>query len=122
MQVTEAVEYVQRHYNASLRLLGYLVSRAKLGRSFQQSYIRQLRAHFGPLAFDTILKDLAPFERAVTERIPITEYDPLSGAAGIARRLFDEVERRIAQHAADVSGPCGAADVRHATNAVGTAV
>src|SRR5262249_4629633 len=34
MQVTEAVQYVQQHYNDRLKLLGYLVSRFKLARSY----------------------------------------------------------------------------------------
>ena len=112
MLVTQAVEYVQQHHNADLKLLGYLVSRAKLGRTFQQSYIRQLRDHFGPLAFDTVLKDLALFERAVTDRVPITIYAPRSQAATIARRLFDEVCARLDPAAADVRRLGGKADVR----------
>ena len=94
MQVTAAIEYVEKHYNENLRLLGYVVSRFKRARAYQQSYLRQLREHFGPKAFDTVLPDLAAFEKSVTDRIPITLHARRSIAAGIARQFFDEVERR----------------------------
>src|SRR5206468_11215591 len=89
-----AIRYVQRHQNRQLQLLGYLVSRFRRARAYQQSYLRQLRAHFGALAFDTVLPDLAQFEKSVTDRIPITLHAPRSEEAGIARQLFDAVERR----------------------------
>jgi len=95
MQVTAAIEEVQRRYNPKLKLLGYLVSRFKRARAYQQSYLRQLRAHFGKLAFDTVIPDLARFEQSVTDRIPITLHSPRSEEAEIARALFREVERRI---------------------------
>jgi chromosome partitioning protein len=95
MQVTAAIEYVRTHANGKLRLLGYLVSRFKRARAYQQSYLRQLRAHFGHLAFDTVIPDLAQFEKSVTDRIPITLHAPRSEEAGIARTFFAEVERRL---------------------------
>lgn len=95
VQVTEAIRYVQRRHNSSLRLLGYLVSRFKRRRTYQQSYLNQLRTHFGDLAFDTVIPDLAQFEKSVTDRIPVTVHAPRSEAAGIARRFFDELQARI---------------------------
>jgi chromosome partitioning protein len=115
VQVTEAVNYVQKHHNPTLRLLGYLVSRFKGRRTYQKAYLAQLRAHFGPLAFDTVVPDLAAFERSVTDRVPIGIHAPHSRAAAVARQLFDEVHSRLAAHptsAADPRGAGGAADVR----------
>ena len=97
VQVTSAVEYVQQRYNEKLSLLGYLVSRFKRARSFQASYLAKLREHFGALAFDTVIPDLARYEKFVTLNVPITLHAPSSVEAGIARRLFAEVERRIAR-------------------------
>jgi len=95
VQVTAAIEEVQRHYNPRLKLLGYLVSRFKRARAYQQSYLKQLRTHFGGLAFDTVVPDLARFEQSVTDRIPITLQAPRSEEADVARALFREVEARI---------------------------
>lgn len=95
MQVTEAIRYVQQRFNAKLNLLGYLVSRFKRARAYQQTYLAQLRKHFGALAFDTVLPDLAQFEKSVTDRIPITLHAPASEEAAIARRFFDEIDRRV---------------------------
>jgi chromosome partitioning protein len=98
MQVTAAIRHVQEHYNPRLHLLGYLVSRFKRARSYQRSYFRQLREHFGPQAFDTVIPDLAQFEKAVTDRVPITLHAPSSEEAAIARNLFREIEERIEGH------------------------
>jgi len=95
VQVSAAVEHVQDRYNPELVLLGYLISRFKKARSYQRSYLATLRQHFGPLAFDTVVPDLARFEKSVTLGVPITLHAPASVEAGIARRLFAEVERRI---------------------------
>lgn len=94
VQVTAAVDHVREHYNPDLALLGYLVSRFKRSRSYQRSYASKLREHFGPLAFDTMVPDLAGYEKSVTHNIPITLHAPASDEATIARALFDEVERR----------------------------
>lgn len=94
IQVTEAIRYVQERYNPRLQLLGYLVSRFKRARAYQRKYLEQLRAHFGDLAFDTVIPDLARFEQSVTDRIPITRHAPRSKEAEIARAFVDELLRR----------------------------
>jgi chromosome partitioning protein len=95
VHVTAAVNHVREHYNPNLRLLGYLVSRFKRARLFQRSYLKRLRDHFGALAFDTLIPDLAGYEKSVTLGIPITLHAPLSHEAEVARALFTEVQRRI---------------------------
>lgn len=98
MQVTEAIEYVKRRFNSRLKLLGYLVSRFKRRRAYQQSYLKRLREHFGNGAFDTAIPDLAEFEKSVTDRIPITLHARGSRESAIARKFFDEVNDRIEGH------------------------
>ena len=105
VQVTSAVEFVVRNYNPRLKLLGYLVSRFRRARAVQQSYRVKLQEHFGTLAFDTVIPDLARFEQSVTNGVPITLYAPSSLEADIARQFFAEVERRISH--AGKQGPCG---------------
>lgn len=114
MQVTAAIRYVQSRFNPRLRLLGYLVSRFKRARSYQQAYVKQLRQHFSSQAFDTVIPDLAQFEKSVTDRIPITLHAPRSEEARIAREFFDEVDRRIEGHGrSSAAGRCK--DVRRRT-------
>ena len=97
VQVTAAVNHVRERYNPHLNLLGYLVSRFKRSRAYQRSYMAELRKHFGSLAFDTVVPDLAGYEKSVTHSVPITLHAPASHEAAIARTLFDEVERRITE-------------------------
>jgi chromosome partitioning protein len=93
--VRAAIERVQQHDNADLKLLGYVVSKFKLRRAFQLAYLRQIRQTFGQDAFETVIPDSAQFERSVDNAIPITLHSPSSHASRIARRLFDELESRI---------------------------
>jgi chromosome partitioning protein len=95
--VRAIVQRVQRHDNPQLKLLGYVVSKFKRARAFQQTYMAQIRHAFGDQVFQTAISDLAQFERSVDEGIPITLHSPRSHAADIARQLFDEFERRIAE-------------------------
>lgn len=111
-QVTDAADYVRTRFNPRLTLLGYVVSRFKRARAYQQSYLAQLRRQFGAAAFDTVLPDLAKFEQSVTDRIPTTLHSPRSAAAGIARDFFAEVERR-AQGIAPLGGSGRRAGVRN---------
>ncbi len=97
VQVTDAIRYVRERFNPRLRLLGYLVSRFKRLRSYQRTYLDGLRKHFGDGTFDTVLSDLAEFEKSVTDRIPVTLRAPNSAAAQIARQFADEVSSRIAR-------------------------
>jgi chromosome partitioning protein len=102
VQVAEAISYVHERFNDRVQLLGYLISRFKKSRTYQRTYLDGLRKHFGNRTFDTVLLDLAEFERSVTDRIPITLRAPESAAAGIARNFVDEVCRRI--QASEVRG------------------
>ena len=95
INVAAAMEYVKQRFNPKLRLLGYLVSRFKKNRAYQQTYLSELRQKFGPDTFDTVLPDLAHFEKSVIDRIPITLHSPRSSAAAICRELFREFEARI---------------------------
>jgi chromosome partitioning protein len=116
MQVTEAVKYVQDHHNADLRLLGYLVSRFKKARTYQQSYLKELRSHFGENVFDAVIPDSANFERSVTDRIPITIHAPGSREAHIARRFFAELIART-QRVSRSGNTSGNTDIQHASSA-----
>ena len=92
--IAEAIQLVQQQYNSRLQLMGYLVSRYKSRRSYQQTYLTTLKSQFGDQSFETVVPDLAAFEKAVTDRIPISVHSPNSRANSIAQRLFSEVESR----------------------------
>ena len=109
-QVTDAVAYVRERFNSRLRILGYLVSRFKAVRTYQRSYLAQLRKHFEGLTFDTVIPDLSAYERAVTDNVLLTRHNPSTRAADIARDFCDEVFRRLAF---EPGGPgCRPADIR----------
>lgn len=102
-QVTEAYHYVREHFNPELRLLGYVVSRFKAARSVQQSYLAQLRKHFGHDALDTVIPDSASYERSIVTRVPIVISHRHSRPAAIARDFVDELDRRAAAYIAGCS-------------------
>jgi len=94
-QVNAAIADVRRRYNPELKLLGYLVSRFKRARAYQQTYLERLRKHFGEDVFPEPVPDLAYYEQSVCDRLPIVLHRPRSKAAEIVRRLVDEIDRRI---------------------------
>ena len=92
--IVAAMESIQNRFNSRLQLLGYVVSRFKARRAYQQTYLTELRKHFGDDAFEAVIPDLAAFEKAVTDRVPLTLHSPTSHAARIAHQFFDEFETR----------------------------
>ena len=100
LQVSAAIRYVRKHYNPGLKLLGYVVSRFKTARAYQRSYLTQLRSHFGSLAFDTVIPDLAQFEKSVIDRLPITLRAPSSPKTSVFPR-----PRGVAHHRPDGQTP-----------------
>ena len=73
------------------------MSRFKRRRAYQQSYLTQLRSHFGPKTFETVIPDLAQFERSVTDAVLLTQHAATSPAARIARDFFDEALGRCTE-------------------------
>ena len=104
VQVRDAIQYVRRHHNPRLRLLGYVISRYKQRRKYHKVYCQQLRQQFGSRAFDTAVPDLAGYEQAVTHAVPPNLRRPASREAQIARNLFAEVQKRIEQASSDGRG------------------
>ncbi len=93
--VRQAFEHVRSQFNGRLQLLGYVASRFKTIRKYQQNYLTELKRHFGDDAFETVISDLAAFEQSVTDRIPVVIHSPSSHASSLARGFFDELETRI---------------------------
>jgi len=60
--------------------------------------LAELRSHFDPKTFETLIPDLAPFERSVTDAVLLSEHAPSSPAARIAREFFDETLGRSSEH------------------------
>lgn len=98
---TQAVVAMQRlvreRHNPDIELLGYVVSRYKRNRSYQQEYLKALRKAFGRDAFWTMIPDLADFEKAVTDRQLVSISYPDSNAAEIARTFLAELDARVEQ-------------------------
>ena len=92
--ITNAIDLVQKQYNSRLQLMGYLASRYKARRAYQQTYLATMRGQCGDDAFETVIPDLAAFEKAVTDRSLISVHSPSSRANSIALKLFAEVEFR----------------------------
>ena len=115
--VIKTLDHVRRRHNARLKLLGYVVSRYRMVRKYQNTYTKRLREKFGDDAFTTAIPDLSLFEQAVTDRVPIVLHSPTSHAACIARSFFDEVESR-AERLAGVGDPSGGRGLRQSVVAV----
>jgi chromosome partitioning protein len=94
--VRAVIERVQAEENPSLELLGYVVSKFKKRREFQNTYLTEIKDAFGTDVFKTMIPDLATFERSVDEALPTTLHSPRSHAASVARNFYNETVARIA--------------------------
>ena len=101
--VRAVVQRVQRHDNPRLKLLGYVVSKFKRARTFQLTYLAQIRQSFGDRSFRPP-SPISPGSNDLSMRASRLHFiPPRSHAAGIARQFFDEFTARIAQEHAQAA-------------------
>jgi chromosome partitioning protein len=88
-----AIGHIQEHLNPRLRLLGVLVSNARLEYSIQRRTVAQMEEARLPL-FSTMIAASARIGSAADEHRPVLGTAPKSFAADSYRVLSLEVERR----------------------------
>lgn len=97
---TEAVKLVNdfrdSRLNETLRILGIVISKAKLSRSSLEKYmVGQCREQFGNAVFDTVIREAAVVNEAFTFRDPVVYYKKSSPVANDYKHLAEEFIERI---------------------------
>lgn len=94
--VSQAVENA-RCLNATLNLLGYVVTRYDSRLLVHQAYEERLRSRHGDLVLATVIPEASAFKVALTCRQPVGLHTPRSKAAKSIRTLGEEIMRRALQ-------------------------
>lgn len=84
-----------RHYNPTLRLLGYLITMYERDGATHRLYRAGFREAFGDLLFENVVPRSKHFPAAYHERKPLSHYRTLSGAGRAMFTLAHEVLGRI---------------------------
>jgi chromosome partitioning protein len=93
--IRRTIARVRTEANASLALIGYLVSMHNKALSVHVTYEGYLRELHGEDVFATVIPQIKDYKEAVTFRKPIVEYKPRSAAAKATAALADEFLARI---------------------------
>jgi chromosome partitioning protein len=89
------IQKVKKRANPKLKLLGVVINRLSAKRKIEAIYAQILRETFGEQLFKTEFRDHVPYVEAVTKKMPITKYQPLSEQAGAFRAFTKEVIDRV---------------------------
>lgn len=81
-------------YNTELEILGIALNKLENTRINRQNEKKFVET-FNGLVFDTRLKALTDFQKAVESRKPVWEYEPKGQAAKSTLKLIDEIEERL---------------------------
>jgi chromosome partitioning protein len=90
-QLLRTVHLVRQHLNPSLAIVGVLLTMHDPRTNLSQQVIEEVRSHFGPKVFQTIIPRNIRLSEAPSHGIPITFYDPKSKGAEAYQSLAQEV-------------------------------
>jgi chromosome partitioning protein len=87
----ELVELVKKQHNAGLRIAGVLACRVDARCLHSIETVELLRAHVGPLAFETVIREHASLAESPSSNQSIFDYDERSTGTEDFRALIAEL-------------------------------
>lgn len=97
-RILETLELVKERLNPELTVAGIVACRVDLRTRHAQEVVEQLRGRFGPLVYNTLIRENVRLAECPSFGQPITRYDSVCNGAEDYRRLATEVIRQ--EHAA----------------------
>ena len=93
-QLLQSVELVRTRINPRLGVTGVLLTMYDARTRLASDVASEVRSHFGPLVFDTVVPRSIRLAEAPSHGVPITTYDSSSaGADAYYRAALEVVER-----------------------------
>jgi chromosome partitioning protein len=99
-QAIEVVELARDTLNPGLSVLGILVNRANMRTVHSRAALAALRAHYGSLVFDTVVRASIAYAESAQRTRSVLDYRPDLGRDYVA--LSSEILTRMAAGRADV--------------------
>jgi chromosome partitioning protein len=93
-QLLESVERIRGALNPGLALTGLLLTMFDRRTRLSSDVEREVRTHFGPKVFTSVVPRSVRLAEAPSHGLPITQYDPNSRSADAYYRLALEVVER----------------------------
>jgi chromosome partitioning protein len=103
-QLHDVLERVQRRLNPRLGLIGILVGMYSKQRNLSREVVQELRAHFGEIVFDTLVRVNVRLAEAPSHGMTIFEYDKKSAGAADFSAVAAELSGRLGLQAPLATG------------------
>lgn len=98
-QLLDTISLVQRHLNKDLEIEGFLMTMHDPRTNLSQQVIEDVRNHYGPKVFTTVIPRNVTLSEAPSFGLPILKYDPKSRGAvayeQLAKEVLDRAEKTI---------------------------
>ncbi len=94
-QLLDSIERVRARLNPRLALAGLLLTMADGRTRLAADVEGEVRRHFGPLVFETVVPRSVRLAEAPSHGLPITAYDPRSSGADAYYRVASELVDRL---------------------------
>ena len=96
-RLLQVVEVVKERLNPKLALAGIVACRVDARTRHAQEVVEQLRNRFGPLVYDTIIRENVRLAECPSFCQPIDRYDPFCAGAVDYRKLASDVMKQESQ-------------------------
>ncbi len=93
-RILETLEQVKERLNSEITMAGIVACRVDLRTRHAQEVVEQLRGRFGPLVYNTLIRENVRLAECPSFGQPITRYDSACNGAEDYRRLATEVIRQ----------------------------
>jgi chromosome partitioning protein len=95
-QIDQVIDMVREHVNPKLQILGILPTLVSPVTRLAREVMEEISEHFGPLMFQTRIRQNVRLAEAPGHQVHIFDYDPQSAGAVDYGALGAEIEARVA--------------------------
>jgi len=93
-KLLNTIKIIKSQLNPSLKIEGFLVTMYSAQLRLSQQVYQEVKKHFGPLVFDTVIARNVRLSEAPSHGLSVLDYDPSSKGARNYRQLAREVIKK----------------------------
>jgi chromosome partitioning protein len=96
-RLLQTIEIIKERLNPDIKVAGILACRVDARTRHAQEVVEQLRSRFGPLVYDTMIRENIRLAECPSFCQPIDRYDPFCAGAVDYRKLASDVMKQESQ-------------------------
>ena len=104
-RLLQAVEVVKERLNPKIELAGIVACRVDTRTRHAQEVVEQLRSRFGPLVYETMIRENVRLAECPSFSQPINSYDPFCSGSVDYRKLASDVMKQESRSQARAPAP-----------------